>query len=192
MGYNGSEVVRTGGDVVGTRKDTRSRVWIGLGVAALVMFASGQAVADLVYTHEVELNRWIEPFAPAVWTHVFDHSVNSPSAATLAITAADASAGEAEVWVLDSNGHWHNLGFLEASIDNISTTIFDLNPSWLDAVPVGAQIRWVSDEVNHRVWLGSSTLSVFGAPAPAALLLGAIGLGCVGLVSKLKSRGSSS
>ena len=175
-----------------TMKDTRRRVWIGLGVAALVMFASGQAVADLVYTHEVELNRWIRPLQPAVWVHQFDHSVPSPSAATLTITAQDVAPREAQVWLLDSNGHWHYLGHLEASLEGISTTVFDINPSWLDAVPVGARIQWLSGDANREVWLGSSTLSVFGAPAPAALVLGAIGLGCVGLISKLKSRGPSS
>jgi len=185
---------------VETIKDTRRRVWIGLGVAALVMLASGQAVADLVYTHEVELNRWIRPLEPAVWVHQFDHSVSSPSAATLTITAQDVAPREAQVWLLDSNGHWHYLGHLEASLDGISTaslegistTVFDINPSWLDAVPVGARIQWLSGDANREVWLGSSTLSVFGAPAPAALVLGAIGLACVGLISKLKSRGLSS
>ena len=171
---------------MGTTTNVTGGLLIGVAVGALVLFAPHQAAADLVYTHEVELNRWIQPFEPAVWTHLFDHSINSPAAATLTITAADVSPGEAEVWVLDSHGHWHNLGFLEAGVETMSTTVFDLNPSWLDALPVGAQIRWVSNEVNHRVWLGSSTLSVFGAPAPAALVLGAVGLGCVGLVCRLK------
>ena len=175
-----------------TPKDARIGVWTGLGVAALVMLVSGQAVADLVYTHEVELNRWIRPLQPAVWVHQFDHSVTSPSAATLTITARDVAPLEAQVWLLDSHGHWHYLGHLEASLDGLSTTVFDINTSWLDAVPVGARIQWLSGDANREVWLGRSTRSVFGAPAPAALVLGAIGLACIGLISTLKSRGPSS
>ena len=107
------------------RNRTKSRhgLLVGVVFVVLVMCTSGQAVADLVYTHEVELNRWIRPGDPAVWVHQFDHSVTSPVAATLTITAQDVAPREAQVWLLDSNGHWHYLGHLEASLEGISTTV---------------------------------------------------------------------
>ena len=148
---------------------------------------SQQASADLVYTHSVDVNRWIKPLRPAVWVHQFDHSVQTPVGATLSIEASDVSLNEAQVWLMDSYGHWHYLGHLDPSTMGASVTTFNLNPNWLDAVPVGARIQWLSGPNNHQVWIGTSTLSVSGSiPAPAAVVLGLIGLGLVGVISRLR------
>ena len=168
-----------------------SRKWhsaIAVGFAALICGAiSTQAVADLVYTHTVDVSQWIKPLQPAVWVHEYDHSVPSPAAVTLTVTASDVSVNEAQVWLVDSYGLWHYLGHLQPSLDATSDTVFDLNANWLDAVPVGARIQWLSGPNNHQVWIGKSTLSVIGAaPAPAALILGVIGLTCLGLVTRLR------
>ena len=149
---------------------------------ALVLMTCGQARADM-YVNSVDVDQWIHPWAPALWEHMYDGSVASPTSASLTIEATDVSENEAQVWLTDSYGHYHLLGLLDP--DN-SATVFDLNPNWLDAMPVRAQIVGAD---NYQVWIGTSTLTVSGAiPAPAAVTLGLIGLGCLGFVSRRKGR----
>lgn len=168
---------------VRVRSDMNNKLTLAVVVGTVVVLITcGQARADM-YVNAVDVNQWIHPLQPASWEHMYDGSVASPTSASLTIEAADVSANEAQVWLVDSYGHWHPLGFLDP---NNSATVFDLNPNWLDAMPVWAQIVGAD---NYQVWIGTSTLTVSGAiPAPAAVILGLIGLGCLGFVSRPKGR----
>ncbi|MHC4476707.1 MAG: hypothetical protein ACYTEL_13745 [Planctomycetota bacterium] len=114
---------------------------------------------------------------------------------TLTIVVDSLSAGDAiKVRIQDTDGFWHTLGNLEtmavsdglglisgpdAYDGHLSSTTFDLDPTWLDGLPVA--IRLVGNSLTNAIEFQTSTLSLaLNQPAPSAILLGGLGVGFVG------------
>ena len=106
---------------------------------------------------------------------------------------------EVYVWVQDKDLAWHNLGLLNtmavmpdgksfkllsgAYEDHHSTTIFDLEPIWLNGLPVGLMLS-ATKPLFRPFQIETSTLAVtvtLNSPTPGAVLLGMLGLGIAGL-----------
>jgi hypothetical protein len=126
----------------------------------------------------------------AAWQHTYDGSANPIGSATLTIVAEGVDVGEDDpVWF---EGHFlgylQNQGFYYGGYDiqpgpgalgapktALTTTIFNLDPAWIAATTnasVQVETAWI-------VEIETSTLTVTAVPAPAAILLGALGTGMV-------------
>ena len=117
--------------------------------------------------------------------------------ATLTIQVEGLDLGDyVSVMIQDRYDNWHGLGLLNtmdfyggssplsgelAHDDYRTTTTFDLDPLWLDGLPVQIVLYgWFGSPANE-IEIETSTLSVaIHTPAPGALLLGSMGITLVG------------
>jgi len=100
------------------------------------------------------------------------------------------------VSILDKLGTWQDLGYLNtmsfvgvdpivplagvAGDDYRTTTTFELDPLWLDGLPVQITLSGFLENPN-QIEIETSNLSVaIHTPAPGALLLGSMGITLVG------------
>ena len=165
------------------------------GVLALLSVTSS-AIAD-IYVETLPIYQY-SVGGTISYAHTYDHSADPIEYATLTIVADDVDGpgdgmdGEQDmVSIQDSGGTWHQLGYLNdmgyytnwqyspgagnpTHPDAITTTVFNLDPSWLNGLPVSVNI-----ETLWGVEIETSTLTV--VPVPGAILLGILGLSAAGL-----------
>lgn len=131
-------------------------------------------------------------------------------AATLTIKADDLDFGNsAHIWVQDRDGVWRyqdrfgntmwlntmdtadyfglHVGPGNPNPGHITTTDFELDPTWLDGVAVNVILNWVVDGGLNQMEVETATLSITAVtnavattPAPGAVLLAGIGVAIVG------------
>lgn len=154
---------------------------------AIAMFCvTNVAVADMyvetvnVYTYSVG--------GTINYSHSYDNSADPIAWATLTIVADDVDSDEDDL--VTFNGH--DLGYL-AKLDGytnwgyspgagnpnqpLTTTIFNLDPSWI----VASMPIVVTVETLWGVEIETSTLKVQAVPLPGAVLLGFLGLSAAGM-----------
>lgn len=154
---------------------------------AIAMFCvTNVAVADMyvetvnVYTYSVG--------GTINYSHSYDNSADPIAWATLTIVADDVDSDEDDL--VKFNGH--DLGYL-TKLDGytnwgyssgagnpnqpLTTTIFNLDPSWI----VASMPIVVTVETNWGVEIETSTLKVQAVPLPGAVLLGFLGLSAAGM-----------
>jgi len=167
-----------------------------LAVSAVPAFATFVQTID-VYTYSVggDVN----------WVHTYDHSADPVLSASLTIVADDVDGpkydpngnmlldGEQDkVWLKDQSGTWQYLGLLNQMPyytnwsyypgsgnpnQPLTTTVFTIDPSWLNAVPVEVKV-----EPLWGVEIETSTLTVVPIPEPATV--GILGLGVLTLLRR--------
>jgi hypothetical protein len=178
-------------------EDIEMKNWL---LCVWVMVAVSVASANTVYVETVPVYTYST--GTINWTHTYDHSVNPVTGVFLTIIADDVDGpgdglnGEQdEVWVKDPSNVWHNLGLLNdmgyytnwgywpgpgnlLHPDAITGTVFSLDPSWLNGIPIEVRI-----EPSWGAEIELSTLTVIPEPATIGLL----GLGALGLLRKRRA-----
>ena len=172
------------------RRNQMKRLIAICGVIALLS-ATSSAIASM-YVETVDVYQYAIGPAKIGYTHTYDHSADPILTATLSIVADDVDLGELDmVSVQDFGGTWHDLGYLSdmGSYTNwnyypgagnpnqpLTTTVFNLDPSWINGLPVNVKV-----DADWGVEIETSTLTVEQVPVPGAILLGILGLGAAGL-----------
>jgi len=167
-------------------------------VASGLIFALSATTASAAYVEILDL--YIYSKDNVNWSHTYDHSADPATSATLTVVADDVdgpssgSDGEQdEVWVtvgtdqyylglLNDMGYYTNWQYHPgpgnpAYPDAITTTVFDLDTSWLNGLPVEVKV-----EPSWGIEIETSTLTVI--PEPGTVLLFGFG----GLVLLRKRR----
>ena len=140
------------------------------------------------------------PYTPEQYTAAVEAGIVTSATVTLVLDTLELG-NEIDTWVQDKDLVWHNVGLLntmtiapdglsfkplsDAYEGHHSTTTFDLEPGWLNGLPV-AMMFTLSRPLFRPFQVETSTLVVtlddtFHTPAPAAVLLGMLGLGIAGL-----------
>jgi hypothetical protein len=152
-------------------------------VLAILALAFGTGSAFAVYTDTANVYQY-SIGGTIAWTHSYDFSETAPLTATLTIVADDVDGpgngmdGEQDrvrFWGTDSA--WHDLGLLNdmGFYSNFSyysgpgnpnqpltTTVFSLNPSWINwSMPVQVIV-----EASWGVEIETSTLEITGSRVP--------------------------
>lgn len=134
------------------------------------------------------------PMTPAEYEEAVLEGLVTSATVTLVVDSLE-PGNVVYAWVQDTDLVWHNVGLLNTMtfIDGSSLvsgpsaydghrsiTTFDVEPGWLNGLPIGFKLTQ-NAPVFRPFEIETSTLAVTISPTPGAVLLGILGLGVVGV-----------
>jgi hypothetical protein len=167
-------------------KIKKSVVILASALACLVIF-SVPVFAGTTYVESWDIYQYRIGPDNITWAHTYDHSADPVATVTLTIVADDVDFGEKDevfvngIYVGDLNdmGYYTNWAYaLGPGNPNqpLTTTTFNLDPTWLDGVPVSVSIptAWgVEIETSTLTVTSSEAIPEFSTIAlPVASILG--------------------